>query len=150
MRNFFQNFICSKGVDFIKIFFLFFDVNKKKIYLRNLKKVVVKMEKANIQAILKKEGYSKSKKMIELYNGGLEIAEIAKLMQVRYNFVYNVVSNFYRVNAMDLRTVQKESKKGAIVSLIKEGKTNVEISKELRASYNYVFNVRKQMESSKK
>lgn len=108
------------------------------------------MEKANIQAILKKEGYSKSKKMIELYNGGLEIAEIAKLMQVRYNFVYNVVSNFYRVNAMDLRTVQKESKKGAIVSLIKEGKTNVEISKELRASYNYVFNVRKQMESSKK
>ena len=36
---------------------------------------------------------TKSAKMKALYNEGCEISEIAKLMGVRYNFVYNVISN---------------------------------------------------------
>ena len=61
------------------------------------------MTKNAIEKILKAEG-SKSSKMKELYNGGLEIKEIATLLNVRYNFVYNVISNECRVNDIELRT----------------------------------------------
>ncbi len=91
---------------------------------------------------------SKSKKMIKLYNGGLEIGEISKLMEVRYNFVYNVVSNECRKNGEKVRVMERKGKvKEGIVELIKEGKSNTEISKELAVNYNYVFKVRKEFES---
>ena len=90
---------------------------------------------------------SKSKAMIELYNGGLEIKEIATAMDVRYNFVYNVISNHCRMNDIELRTNKgnENSKKVMIEKLFKEGKTNVEISKELKTNYNYVYKITKQL-----
>ena len=90
---------------------------------------------------------SKSKAMIELYNGGLEIKQIATAMQVRYNFVYNVISNHCRMNDIELRTNKgnENSKKVMIEKLFKEGKTNVEISKELKTNYNYVYKITKQL-----
>jgi predicted transcriptional regulator len=102
------------------------------------------MEK-RVNEILKAEN-SKSKKMVELYNEGLDISEIAKIMGVRYNFSYNVISNYCRMNDVDLRVVKKENKKERIIELIDAGKTNVEISKEVKSCYNYVFNVRKEYE----
>ena len=90
---------------------------------------------------------SKSKAMIELYNEGLEIKEIATAMGVRYNFVYNVVSNYCRMNEVELRTNKDKgnSKKVLIEQLFKEGKTNTEIAAELKTNYNYVYKITKQL-----
>ena len=106
------------------------------------------MTKAEIKKIVEQE-ISKSQRMIQLYNGGLEIKEIANVMGVRYNFVYNVVSNYCRMNDVQMRVVVKENKKATIIQLIEAGKTNVEISAELKCSYNYVFGVRKAYEKEK-
>ena len=64
--------------------------------------------------------------MVELYNQGLEIKEIAIAMDVRYNFVYNVISNHCRMNDVELRTnqVNGSSKKVMIEELFKQGKSN--------------------------
>lgn len=106
------------------------------------------MTKAEIKKIVEQD-ISKSQRMIQLYNGGLEIKDVAKVMGVRYNFVYNVVSNYCRMNGVKMRVVVKETKKAAIIKLIEAGKTNVEISAELRCSYNHVFNIRKTYETEK-
>lgn len=101
-----------------------------------------------VKKILEGEG-SKSKKMMDLYNEGLQVGEIAKLMGVRYNFVYNVVSNNCRKNGEEVRVARKQGTvKAAIVEKIEEGKTNTEISKELAVNYNYVFKVRKEYEAA--
>jgi predicted transcriptional regulator len=106
------------------------------------------MEKTAIKKILEQD-ISKSQKMIQLYNGGLEVKEIAAIMGVRYNFVYNVVSNYCRMNDIQMRVVQKENKKATIIQLIEAGKSNVEISAATKCCYNYVFSVRKAYEKEK-
>lgn len=106
------------------------------------------MKNEKIQKILNSEG-SKSKKMLAMYNEGMEIGEIAKLMGVRYNFVYNVVSNDCRKAGTEVRVTKKQGTvKASIEALITEGKTNTEISKELAVNYNYVFKVRKEFEAA--
>ena len=94
---------------------------------------------------------SKSKKMIALYNGGMEIKEIATLMEVKYNFVYNVISNMCRMNDVELRTNKDNgnTKKALIIQLMKEGKSNTEIAKELRTNYNYVYKITKEAMANK-
>lgn len=103
------------------------------------------MTKKEINTILG-SNESKSKKMIALYNGGLEIKEIANLMEVRYNFVYNVISNMCRMNDVELRTNNgnENSKKAVIIQMFEEGKSNVEIAKELKTNYNYVYKITKE------
>lgn len=100
--------------------------------------------KKEVRVILENTELSKSKKMLELFKLGLSIKEISQLMNVRYNFVYNVVSNFCNVNGIKLETTKKEGKKEKIVALHLEGKSNKEISIELKTNYNYVFNVIKE------
>ena len=74
------------------------------------------MTKTEITNILNAEA-SKSKKMIELYNGGMDIGSIAKLMGVRYNFVYNVVSNECRKTGTEVRTMRKQGEvKNSIIN----------------------------------
>ena len=107
------------------------------------------MKNEKMQKILDGEG-SKSSKMLALYNEGMEIGEIAKAMGVRYNFVYNVVSNDCRKAGTEVRVTKKlGSVKSSIVELIEQGKTNTEISKALAVNYNYVFKVRKEYEAAK-
>lgn len=103
------------------------------------------MTKKAIETILTSAD-SKSKKMAALYNGGLEIKEIATMMEVRYNFVYNVISNMCRMNDVELRTNKDNgsSKKAAIIALMNEGKSNTEIAKELKTNYNYVYKITKE------
>ena len=102
------------------------------------------MTKETMNKILNAEG-SKSSKMMKLYNEGVEIGEIAKLMGVRYNFVYNVVSNECRKAGTEVRVAKKNGEvKQSIIALIDQGKTNTEISRELSVNYNYVFKVRKE------
>ena len=99
-----------------------------------------------IMKIVNGEG-SKSSKMLKLYDAGMEIGAIAKLLEVRYNFVYNVVSNNCRKNGEDVRVSKKlGSVKESIIELIEKGMSNTEISRELGKNYNYVFKVRKEYE----
>lgn len=104
------------------------------------------MENKEIQKIIN-NATSKSKAMVALYNSGLEIKQIANIMQVRYNFVYNVVSNYCRMNEVELRTNKNNtnSKKVQIEELFKAGKSNVEIAKELKTNYNYVYKITKNL-----
>lgn len=71
-------------------------------------------------------------------------------MQVRYNFVYNVVSNYCRMNDIEMRVVVKENKKAKIIELMAAGKSNVEISSELKVCYNYVYNTIKEYQKLSK
>ncbi|MMZ45192.1 hypothetical protein D3C76_169680 [compost metagenome] len=83
---------------------------------------------------------SKSQRIKDLFDGGMEVKDIATLMNVRYNFAYNVLSNYSTVNKIETVTNKKSGKKEAIINLFIEGKSNKEISGELETNYNYVFN----------
>ena len=102
------------------------------------------MKNNEIQKIINNAS-SKSQAMVELYNQGLEIKQIANAMDVRYNFVYNVISNYCRMNDIELRTNKnnENSKKVMIEKLFHEGKTNVEIASILKTNYNYVYKITK-------
>lgn len=108
--------------------------------IENAKKVTDKM----IATITSNESLSKSAKMKELFDIGLDIKEIAVIMNVRYNFVYNVVSNYVNMNKIETVAKDKNVKKDAIIAMHLKGKTNKEISIELTTNYNYVHNVLKQ------
>lgn len=105
-------------------------------------KVEKTVTKKEIEAILKQE-VSKSSKMKELFLKGLDVKTISEIMNVRYNFVYNVVSNMIRIEGLDEQIVKetKENKKDEIIKLLKEGKSNVEISRILKCNYNYVWKI---------
>ena len=104
------------------------------------------MKQNEIQTIIN-NATSKSKAMVELYNAGCEIKEVAEAMQVRYDFVYNVVSNYCRMNEVELRTNKENgnSKKAQIAELFAQGKSNTEIAKELKTNYNYVYKITKEL-----
>jgi transposase-like protein len=108
-------------------------------------KVEKMIEKKEIEKIIKGEK-SKSEKMKELFKGGMDVKSISELMNVRYNFVYNVVSNMIRIDDMEANVIKEEksNKRDEIVKLLKEGKSNIEISKELKCNYNYVWKVVKE------
>lgn len=103
----------------------------------NVEKMLGKKE---IEKVLSSEN-SKSGKMKILFEGGVEIKEISILMLVRYNFVYNVISNYVNMNKIELEKVSKDNKKEKIIEMFLEGKSNKEISIDLSTNYNYVFNV---------
>lgn len=98
---------------------------------------------AQIKKVVEGEG-SKSQKMKALFDMGLDVKEIQQLMGVRYNFVYNVVSNYCNMNGIAVESAEKASKKDAILDLHKAGKSNKEIAITLKTNYNYVFNTVKQ------
>jgi len=102
-----------------------------------------KMTKAAIEKLVGDEAVSKSAKMKQLFSAGMSIKEIATLLDVRYNFVYNVISNYVTVEGVEVETTKKAGKKEAIIELFKQGKSNKEISAELKSNYNYVYNVLK-------
>lgn len=101
-----------------------------------------------VTKVLKQET-SKSQKMKDLFSLGLEIKEIAKLLDVRYNFVYNVLSNYCNLNNIELNTKPKENKKERIVELFEQGLTNKEIAFELKSNINYVYNIVKAYKKEK-
>lgn len=114
-----------------------------------MKKVMeqpVEVTEEVILAILNDEKTSKSKKMIAMFDLGLEVKDISEVMTkfegalVRYNFVYNVVSNYCNMNGIKHETSDKENKKDQIIAMWLVGASNKEISIDLKANYNYVFN----------
>lgn len=110
-----------------------------KKFIENEKKVTDKQ----INTIVSNETTSKSAKMKELFDLGIDVKTIANIMNVRYNFVYNVISNYANMNDIQLVTVEKTGKKEMIIDLFLQGRTNKEIAIELKTNYNYVHNVLK-------
>lgn len=100
---------------------------------------------------MKKQEINKSQQMIKMYNDGREIKEIATAMNVRYNFVYNVISNYCRMNDVELRTNRdkSDSKKNHIIQLLQSGLTKTEVATQLKCNYNYVFKIEKEMKQAK-
>ena len=81
-----------------------------------------------------------------LFAGGLEVKEISAITGIRYNHVYNVVKNEVLVHGLEVETSDRSnenSKKNQILSMLEQGKTVTEISKELKCMYNYVWQVAK-------
>lgn len=107
----------------------------------------VKVSKKKVGEVVNNENLSKSGKMRELFNMGFSVKEISNLLGVRYNFVYNVISNYVNVNEIKVVNEKKVTKKELIIKLYEEGKTRKEISIELKTNYNYVFNVIKEYTS---
>lgn len=107
----------------------------------------VKVTKTMINKVLNGEG-SKSGKMKELFDLGIEVKEIAAALDVRYNFVYNVISNYCNMNGIQISRTEKAGKKEHIIELFNQGKSNKEISIHLKTNYNYVFNVLKAYKAS--
>lgn len=91
---------------------------------------------------------SKSAKIKELFEMGLEIKAIASALGIRYNFAYNVISNYVNMNGIEVEKNVKASKKDAIITLHLTGKSHKEISIELKTNYNYVFNTVKAYKAS--
>jgi DNA-binding NarL/FixJ family response regulator len=96
-----------------------------------------------ITKIITQEDLSKSARMVQLFEAGLTVKQISEAMEVRYNFVYNVISNYSVVNDVKIEKTVKAGKKEEIIKLHLEGKTKKEISVELKTNYNYVYNVLK-------
>ncbi len=116
-----------------------------------MKKLEVKkvLKEEEIQKVLKSEK-SKSKKIIELFEGGLEVKTIAELLNIRYNFSYNVISNYINLEDIEVYYEKKNSKKDKILELLKEKKSVKEISKELKLNMNYVYKVVKENKEEEK
>lgn len=101
-----------------------------------------------VESILKDEKTTKSSKMKELFGLGLEVKEISEKMGVRYNFVYNVVSNVIIQEGLEVETKRSTSKRDMIKEMFMKGKTSKEISFELKTNINYVYKVVKEYKNS--
>lgn len=108
----------------------------------------IQITEKDLEKVLKSGG-SKSSMMKQLFDLGLEVKEIARIMGVRYNFVYNVISNYCNMNGIETVSNQRGGKKEQIIALYEQGKTNKEISIELKTNYNYVFSVIKEYKMQK-
>lgn len=106
----------------------------------------IKITKAMITKITGQD-VSKSQKMKEMFELGMGIKDIAEAMEVRYNFAYNVISNYVNVNEIEVTKKSRSEKKDSIIALFEAGKTNTEISRELKTNINYVYKVLKEFKA---
>jgi len=113
--------------------------------LSNMEKAVevrVEVNGKEVRAVLKQE-VSKSQKMKELFELGFDVKTISNILDVRYNFVYNVISNYVNMEGIEVVRNKVAGKKDQIIELYLAGKSNKEISIDLKTNYNYVYNVLK-------
>lgn len=96
-----------------------------------------------VQLIMVSES-TKSGKMKQLFMLGLEVKDIAKLMEVRYNFVYNVVSNMINMEGLLTENNRGTSKKDIVFGMLDEGKSVKEICIDLKMNTNYVYKIKKE------
>lgn len=109
-----------------------------------IQNVQAELSKQQVKKLLADESLSKSAKIKALFESGIEIKEIANMLDIRYNFAYNVISNYVNMNGIQVETSKKENKKDKIIEMYLAGSSNKEISIELKTNYNYVFNTLKQ------
>jgi transposase-like protein len=116
--------------------------------IANLKKIKNVEEKVNL--IIKNENTSKSSKMKDMFMLGLNIKDISIKMNVRYNFVYNVISNYVIVSGVEIEKEVKISKKDVIKELLLANKSVKEIAIELKTNMNYVYKIVKEIKENEK
>lgn len=108
-----------------------------------------KITEAEVKALLKDEKVSKSEKVRKLFDGGLEVKDIATILNIRYNFAYNVLQNHVIMHEIAVTKVERETKRDDIVKLLKEGKSLVEVCKATKSNYNYVWKISKELKTEK-
>jgi len=90
---------------------------------------------------------NKSQRIRALLDEGKSISEVAEIVGVRYNFVYNVASRY--MDDLPTQSQQGESKSQQIRDLLDAGKTVTEIKKALGLDYNFVYGVKRQYDAKK-
>ena len=78
---------------------------------------------------------NKSQKMKRLYALGFNISYIAFIMDVRYNFVYNVVKTYSVQNKQEVEKKIRPSTKELILSLFTKGQSYIDICRALHVNY---------------
>lgn len=109
---------------------------------------ITKLSQAKVNTLVADTELSKSSKIKTLFEAGYSVKQISELLSIRYNFAYNVISNFVTVNGLEVESTKKESKKDVVVELFKQGKSLKEISIELKTNYNYVHKIVKEYKLS--
>jgi len=104
--------------------------------IKNVK--TVKNMKAEVKKIVETDE-SKSKKIKALFELGMEIKEIAKQLDIRYNFAYNVITNYILAENIEVEKENRITKKDQVKSLYRTGKKAKEIAVELKTNLNYVY-----------
>lgn len=99
---------------------------------------------SQVNTILNDVNMNKSEKMRQLYELGYDLTAIANTLGVRYNFVYNVITDYLRTRTAQVMAGDYVTKKQQIIGLFEEGETMPEISKKLHTDYNYVRRVVKE------
>lgn len=95
--------------------------------------------------VIVNNGESKSSRIRSLYELGLEVGEIGKVVGCSYNMCYNVlVGSFGEIR----KKRSGKSKKSRIIGLWKEGKEIREISEIVGSIYNYCWKVIDEFERS--
>lgn len=94
---------------------------------------------------VQKQKLSKSKAMLQLYHLGFFVGDIAKLLNVRYNFVYNVVSDKVGTIRKKQNKVE-QSKSQRIRQLYRDGYGVSDICRQLAeegtyVNYNHAYSV---------
>ena len=108
--------------------------------------LTVEQMELQVEKIMGDVSTSKSGKMKLMFHCGMEVKEIALVMGVRYNFVYNVVSNMIIVDGVEVDMEKKVSKKDSVWELLDGGKTVKEIAITLKTNYNYIYKLKKEWE----
>lgn len=108
---------------------------------KEIRKMLTEQEIKDLVADTK---VSKSEKIRQVFDSGFTINQIKDIVGVRYNFVYNVVQNHVIMNDIEMEKTARHSKRDDIVELLEQGKTLVEVAREIKANYNYVWKIAKE------
>ena len=96
-----------------------------------------------IKSVVADTAMNKSTKIKVLFEGGMDVKEIAAALGIRYNFAYNVLQNHIIMNDIEVDKASRgPSKKDEIVKLLMEGKSIIEVCKETKTLYNYVWKIK--------
>lgn len=110
--------------------------------------VEVKATKEQIEEVVNSEVLTKSGKIKELFNLGLEVKEIAIATGYIYNMCYNVITNYVLTNGLEVIREKKTSKKDVIFQMFEDGKTNMQVAQDTQTNYNYVCKLRREWKMS--
>jgi hypothetical protein len=104
----------------------------------------VKGLEAKVEAIVGNEATSKSSKMKDMFKLGVEVGAIAKKLGVRYNFVYNVVSNMVIVEGLEVEQGRDTSKRDTVMGMFDKGMSVKEVAVDLKSNQQYLYKLHKE------
>lgn len=112
-------------------------------------KTQMSMEEVHMLAAL--ENVSKSEKVRQMFIGGIDVKTIAKELNIRYNFAYNVLSNYININGVEVEKSERDgSGRAAVIEALKTHDSLAEVSKVTKVNYNQVWKIAKEIGMTKK